>query len=263
MIAINNRRESVSLPPLSVNPKKGKSQTVTPTLPKSQALRLQDHSLRSAKGLRNQLPWLLMNARLKPRRILKAFLLSDNELDKESDEEEVLAAGEDMDEDTQTDKLVEASMSFLNKSNITINDLYKGLNVITELLKDIYNSVKDDLTANQKINDTTETFTKISSNITKAQVHKQDEISTAWTKSFANLAWNLGSRMTACHSNTSLTHIPANVEGENATHTTTEETPSHTEGETDASKQEKSEEPNQSIDANIGSSTHQPPITQA
>ncbi|GJW68779.1 hypothetical protein Tco_0123203 [Tanacetum coccineum] len=38
MIAVNNRRDSVSPPPLSANPKKGKSQTMTPTLPKSQGL---------------------------------------------------------------------------------------------------------------------------------------------------------------------------------------------------------------------------------
>ncbi|GJS53351.1 hypothetical protein Tco_0626713 [Tanacetum coccineum] len=36
MIVVNNRRDSVSPPPLAPKPKKGKSQTVTPTLPKSQ-----------------------------------------------------------------------------------------------------------------------------------------------------------------------------------------------------------------------------------
>ncbi|GJW10576.1 hypothetical protein Tco_1576403, partial [Tanacetum coccineum] len=34
------------------------------------------------------------------------FLLSDDELDKDSDEEEVLATGDDMDEDPYDDKLV-------------------------------------------------------------------------------------------------------------------------------------------------------------
>ncbi|GJT46377.1 hypothetical protein Tco_0955092 [Tanacetum coccineum] len=43
----------------------------------------------------------------------------------------------------QTGKLVKASMSSFDKSNTTITDLYKGLNVITELLKDIHNVVKD------------------------------------------------------------------------------------------------------------------------
>ncbi|GJY49857.1 hypothetical protein Tco_0439813 [Tanacetum coccineum] len=36
MIAVNNQRDSVSPPPLAPTPKKGKSQTVTPTLSKSQ-----------------------------------------------------------------------------------------------------------------------------------------------------------------------------------------------------------------------------------
>ncbi|GJR84374.1 hypothetical protein Tco_0155159 [Tanacetum coccineum] len=117
-----------------------------------------------------------------------AFMLFDDELDKDSDEEEVLAAGDDMDEDPQddkevrtpspkqdqpepshTDKLVEASMSSLDRSSTTISDLYKGLNVITELLKDIYNAVKDDLAINQKLNEATKTFIRISSNIDKGK----------------------------------------------------------------------------------------------
>ncbi|GJW79795.1 hypothetical protein Tco_0143770 [Tanacetum coccineum] len=64
----------------------------------------------------------------------------------------------------------------------------------------------------------------------------------------------------------SLTYILANVKGENETKTATEDPPSHTEGETDANKQEKLEEPNHSTDANIefiGSSTPQPLVTQA
>ncbi|GKF60683.1 hypothetical protein Tco_0177469, partial [Tanacetum coccineum] len=44
----------------------------------------------------------------------------------------------------QTDKLVKASMSSHDKSRTTMDDLYKGLNVITALLKDINNAVKDD-----------------------------------------------------------------------------------------------------------------------
>ncbi|GJX15330.1 hypothetical protein Tco_0216162, partial [Tanacetum coccineum] len=67
----------------------------------------------------------------------------------------------------QTHKLVKASMSSLGKSSTMINDLYKGLNVITELLKDIHNAVKYDPAANKKINEATKTFAKISSKITK------------------------------------------------------------------------------------------------
>nr|GEW77763.1 hypothetical protein [Tanacetum cinerariifolium] len=51
----------------------------------------------------------------------------------------------------QTDQLVEASMSFLKKSSSTINYLYKGLEVITQLLKDITNSIKDDPATTKKI----------------------------------------------------------------------------------------------------------------
>nr|GEX90438.1 hypothetical protein [Tanacetum cinerariifolium] len=44
-------------------------------------------------------------------------------------------------EEAATGKLVEASMSSLDKSKNTISDLYKGLNIITELLKEIKNAV--------------------------------------------------------------------------------------------------------------------------
>ncbi|GJW15298.1 retrovirus-related pol polyprotein from transposon TNT 1-94 [Tanacetum coccineum] len=65
-----------------------------------------------------------------------------------------------------TDKLVEASMSSLDKSSNTISDLYKGLNIITELLKEIKNAVKDD----------------------SAHALKQDEELAAWAKSSTNMA---------------------------------------------------------------------------
>ncbi|GJZ18212.1 hypothetical protein Tco_0554335 [Tanacetum coccineum] len=65
----------------------------------------------------------------------------------------------------QTDKLVDASMSSLDKSSNTISDLYKGFNIITEFLKEIKNVVKDDLVINKKISEATKSFTKISTNI--------------------------------------------------------------------------------------------------
>ncbi|GJV58767.1 hypothetical protein Tco_1464867 [Tanacetum coccineum] len=103
----------------------------------------------------------------------------------------------------QTNKLVEASMSSLDKSSTTISDLYKGLDVITQLLKDITNAVKDDPATNKKIEEATKTFTKISSQTIKIlslvkdfdfttlqstvknlQDHalKQEEASATWTK---------------------------------------------------------------------------------
>ncbi|GJY79444.1 hypothetical protein Tco_0485245 [Tanacetum coccineum] len=78
----------------------------------------------------------------------------------------------------------------------------------------------------------------------KAHALKQDEELAVWSKSSTNMTWNLGSRLlgleraqnyiqsSSVTPTLTLTHIPANVEGENATNTATEEPPSHTEGET-------------------------------
>ncbi|GKA84971.1 hypothetical protein Tco_0806625, partial [Tanacetum coccineum] len=222
MIAVNNQRDSVSPPPLARKPKKGKSQTVTLTLPKSQGPEASGALSKKKKRPKSKKP----PTKTKTFTDIQAYLLSDDELDEESDEEEVLAAEDDMDEDIQallthpfltlslsrvlfnkiakkqwehhkeaalsyadimasidqyydeniahrdqTDKLVEASMSSLDRSSTTISDLYKGMDVITKLLKDINNVVKDDPAANQKINEATDTFARISSNITKEDTH--------------------------------------------------------------------------------------------
>ncbi|GJR28458.1 hypothetical protein Tco_1104690 [Tanacetum coccineum] len=190
---------------------------------------------------------------------VQAFLLSEDELDKESDEEKVLTAGEDMDEDPQVSEDVRtpspkqdqpepshvqestsdstrrchefSSVGSLrnNKNNIKKqqspmltsrpplkNTMMKML--LTELLKDINNDVKDDPATNKKLDEAIETFAKISTNTTEVlslvkdfdfstlqstmkdlQAHalKQEEVSAAWTKSSTNMARNLGSRMTA------------------------------------------------------------------
>ncbi|GKF67650.1 hypothetical protein Tco_0197329, partial [Tanacetum coccineum] len=109
----------------------------------------------------------------------------------------------------QTDKLVEASMSSLDKSSTTISDLYKGLNVLTELLKEINKVVKDDPVIHKKISEATESFTKISTNITKAHALKQDEELAAWAKSSTNMAWNLGSRISGLER--AQNHIQSNM----------------------------------------------------
>ncbi|GJZ19001.1 hypothetical protein Tco_0555591 [Tanacetum coccineum] len=106
-------------------------------------------------------------------------------------------------------------MNSLDKSSNTISDLYKGLNIITELLKETKNAIKDDF----------------------ACALKQDKELAAWAKSSTNMAWNLRSRLLGQSSGSvtptlALTHIPANVERENTTNTTTEDPPSHTEGKT-------------------------------
>nr|GEX62495.1 hypothetical protein [Tanacetum cinerariifolium] len=128
----------------------------------------------------------------------------------------------------QTDQLVASSMSSLDKRSSSISDLYKGLNVITKLLKDINNAIKDDPTTNKKIDEAIKTFAKISTQTTKIlslvktfdfstlqstmqdlQAHalKQEEALAAWKKSSTNMAWNLGSRMTVVEiSQTALKH---------------------------------------------------------
>ncbi|GJY61746.1 hypothetical protein Tco_0462403 [Tanacetum coccineum] len=80
-------------------------------------------------------------------------------------------------------------MSSLDKSSTTTSDLYKGLNIITKLLKDINNAIKDDPAVNKKISEATETFTKISTNITEAHALKQEEELAAWAKSSTNMAY--------------------------------------------------------------------------
>nr|GEX62412.1 Toll/interleukin-1 receptor (TIR) domain-containing protein [Tanacetum cinerariifolium] len=67
----------------------------------------------------------------------------------------------------ETDQLVEASMSSFEKSSSTINDLYKGLEVITQLVKDITNSVKNNPATNKKIKEACETLAKISTQTTE------------------------------------------------------------------------------------------------
>nr|GEV11753.1 hypothetical protein [Tanacetum cinerariifolium] len=73
----------------------------------------------------------------------------------------------DTDYSNQTDQLVEDYMSSLEKISSTINDLYKGLEVITPLLKDITNSIKDDPAINKKIEESSKTLAKISTETTE------------------------------------------------------------------------------------------------
>nr|GEU59176.1 paired amphipathic helix protein Sin3-like 2 isoform X1 [Tanacetum cinerariifolium] len=171
----------------------------------------------------------------------------------------------------QTDKLVEASMSSFKKSSTTITNLYKGLEVIAQLLKDIINSIKDGPTINKKIKEASKTLAKISiltteilssfrsfdfstlqSIIKNIQDHafKQEEALAAWMKSSTNMAWNLAPS-TSVTQTFALTDTPVDVDGDNITYTATKEPPSYTKRETDANFLEKLEEPKQSTDANI------------
>ncbi|GJY09547.1 retrovirus-related pol polyprotein from transposon TNT 1-94 [Tanacetum coccineum] len=129
----------------------------------------------------------------------------------------------------QTNKMVEATISSIGKSNTATSDLYKGLQIAYAL--------------------------------------KQDEELAAWVKSSTNMAWNLGFRLSGLeraqnHIQSSMYSLKEDTlsiksmmtkmyQGENETNTATKDPPFHTEGETDAIKQEKSEEPKHSTDANI------------
>ncbi|GJV07921.1 hypothetical protein Tco_1345577 [Tanacetum coccineum] len=228
-----------------------------------------------------------------------AFLLSEDELDKESDEEEVLAVGEDMDKDpqaakevrtpspkqdqpepfhfssvrslrnngkyeeasvsyadlkasieeyydenvayiNQTDKLVESTMSTIDKSSTTIKDLYKGLNVITKLLKDINTAVKGfDLLPSVYYERSSDSCSKTGRRTAlKGEVSslRQDtsEIKSMMTREFNRHQMTI--HFSSFTPTLALTNIRANVEGGNATNTATEEPPSYTEGETEDSK---------------------------
>nr|GEV78437.1 hypothetical protein [Tanacetum cinerariifolium] len=143
---------------------------------------------------------------------VRVILLSEDEA--QESEEDILGAGEEMDDNPQdqTDQQVEASMSSLEKSSSIINDPYKGLEFITQLLKDITNFIKDDPAINKKIMEAFETLAKISTQTTEIlslvmsfdfftlqsivkniQDHAfmEEKASAAWMKSSTNIAWTL------------------------------------------------------------------------
>nr|GEU99830.1 hypothetical protein [Tanacetum cinerariifolium] len=168
MIDVNNQRDSVSLPPLDAKPKKGKSHIVDET----QSTILRYRSLTKNKGkTSSKVEPDTKSLQLQTFVDIQSFLLSEYELEKESDDEEVLAVRDDRDEDPQddveTDQLVASFMSSLDKSSSSISDLYKGMNVITELLKEINNAIKDDPATNKKIDKVIKTFAKISTQTTE------------------------------------------------------------------------------------------------
>ncbi|GJU98140.1 retrovirus-related pol polyprotein from transposon TNT 1-94 [Tanacetum coccineum] len=258
MIAVNNQKDSVSPPPLVAKPKKGKSQTVASTLPKSQGPEAsgalskkrkqpkskrpptetkesppkptegseQSHSVssgtvpdpqdleRNGQRLRRNIPPADMgpihnpvtdlsgtgakyqedqtqSSRLrtslpkqdqpKPSHVQESASDSSSPDLKKFDN--ILPLTERQLSRDHTDKLVEAFMSSLDRSNTNISDVYKGLNVVTQLLKEISNTGFD--------------FSALLSTVKSIQDHavKQEESSAAWMKTSTNMAWNLGSRM--------------------------------------------------------------------
>ncbi|GJW72886.1 hypothetical protein Tco_0132256 [Tanacetum coccineum] len=318
MIVVNNQRDSVSPLPLAAKPKKGKSQTVTPTLPKSQGLEGSEksHSVSSgtvpnpqdlqrdiqlastglpstlddgthksqplpegkatppkdsggniqpldrdltsttsdegttkttprtgAKYQVDQTQFTRLRYQSLPEN--KSKTSSEDELDRESDEKEVLAAMEDMDDDTKvaeevrtpspkqdqpepSHKISRVLFSRITKTQWEQHEeatvSYADLNAFIKeyydenLLKDISHAIKNDPATNKKIDEAIETFAKISTNTTEilfvvkgfnfstlqsslkdlhAHALKQETDAAAWAKSYTNMAWNLGSRMTS------------------------------------------------------------------
>ncbi|GKE44539.1 hypothetical protein Tco_1471823, partial [Tanacetum coccineum] len=96
----------------------------------------------------------------------------------------------------QTNKLVEASMSSLDSSSTTINDpaANQKINEATETFTGIYSNISEVLSLVKGFD-----FFALLSNVKDLQAHalKQEEASAACTKSSTNMAWNLSSRMTA------------------------------------------------------------------
>nr|GEU33160.1 retrovirus-related Pol polyprotein from transposon TNT 1-94 [Tanacetum cinerariifolium] len=97
------------------------------------------------------------------------MLISQGLDEAQESEEDILGASKEMDDNPQdqTDQLVKASMSSLEKSSTTITDLYKGLEIITQLLKDIKSLVKSNPATNKKIKEASKTLAKISTQTTK------------------------------------------------------------------------------------------------
>nr|GEU98975.1 retrovirus-related Pol polyprotein from transposon TNT 1-94 [Tanacetum cinerariifolium] len=149
MIAVNSQKDSVSL------------LSLVPTLPKLQGPKILGAlSKRSKRPKDKDSGGNIPLADMEPIHTSVADPFGtgakyQDELDKDSDEEEVLATGEDMDEDPHDAKEVDTPP----KQDY---DLYKGMDVITQLLKDINNAVKDDPATNKKIDEAIKTFAKIS-----------------------------------------------------------------------------------------------------
>nr|GEU85338.1 hypothetical protein [Tanacetum cinerariifolium] len=143
----------------------------------------------------------------------QVYLLYEDKLAQESDEEEVFAAGDDMEEDThvdeeehqasiegyceenvdhmeQTDKVIDAAMKSLDKNNIARGDILNALNGVTKTLKVIQEVVKEDPILNKKgLKSLVESL--------QATALNQEKHSANWAKSLTFMAWNLGPRITA------------------------------------------------------------------
>nr|GEZ96558.1 hypothetical protein [Tanacetum cinerariifolium] len=131
---------------------------------------------------------------------IQAYLLSEDELNQKSDEEEVFAAGYDIEENTQADeeehqspspnkdkpkpshtpetqesdsdssspdlKIFDNILSLTERQLIKVN-LLNALNGVTKTIKAVQDAVKDDLAINKKVIKATKAYTKNSSALTE------------------------------------------------------------------------------------------------
>nr|GEU31502.1 hypothetical protein [Tanacetum cinerariifolium] len=151
---------------------------------------------------------------------VRAFLLSDDEDQKSK--KDILGAGEEMNEKPQ-DAIITETHHY---------DLYKGLNIIIELLKEIKNAVKETLSSTKKLM----LSSKMKSYLLRPNIPPRwHEI---LAPDFQVLNGLKTTSNTACSvtPTLALTHISANVEGKIATNTATEEPLSCTKGETEQQK---------------------------
>nr|GEY27861.1 hypothetical protein [Tanacetum cinerariifolium] len=202
----NPTENSKSPPPLVTKPKNGKSQTVASTLPKSQGLEALGALFKKRTKPKSKRP--PTETKESPPKPTEGSEQSHSDEAQESDKE-VLAAGDDMDEDPQDDKEVRTP------------------------------SLKQDQPAPSHVQESTSNlsspYLKRFDNILPL-TERQDtsEIKSMMTEMYAAFQGRSSSVPSGSVTPTlALTDVPANVEGENATTTATEEPPSHTESETE------------------------------
>ncbi|GJV42188.1 hypothetical protein Tco_1420628 [Tanacetum coccineum] len=203
---------------------------------------------------------------------IQAYLLSKDELAKESDEDEVFVVGDDMEEDTQANeeehqspspnkdkpepshspetqvsdsdssspkpKRFENTLQLIERGYIegyygeNVN-LLNALNGVIDTLKVVQDAVKDDPALNKKVIEATEAYTKNSSALT-------DLLSLAAIRSDISSLRHDTSEIKSM-----MTEIYQAFKGENDTQADTDKPPSHTEGEHVSMEDDKGEEENQ------------------
>nr|GEX80992.1 hypothetical protein [Tanacetum cinerariifolium] len=239
MIVVNNQKDSVSPLPFSRKKKKVKSQTVTPTLPKSQGLKA---SGPANKGLPDSDKGTVKTTtlpegphgdkdseRLKPPADMEPLTnrVADHGLVLKSDEDDMLEAGEEMDEDIPpTDGEVqssppnkeqpEPSHAQESDSDSFSPEPKKYYNIIP-LTKRQLEVVKEDPALNKKVLKATEAYIANSHHLTKllylaktfdffglkslvenvkATIDAYNDHLETWAKSSISMAWNVGPRLT-------------------------------------------------------------------